>query len=233
MNPRYGVADQPLTASPGVSGPAGSAGDQSMSEPVPVTVAGQQYLVPPAVAEALSGMAGMGLVPDHYTIPGRPEYETEGYFPSEDHPMYEPATAWARKYGLPQEAFSELVQVYQDHEFGHYGDLAVFREKEMAKLVESFAPGMDPKDPMAMNAAAQAASEDRNWLTGLMGPALRDRPDLTDVIEDLYHLSDGALFVRALRELIGERTPGATRAAAASGQPKSLAELLYDHPTSR
>lgn len=233
MNPRLGMADRPLTAMPDPSGAPGMAQNMSAPETVPVSVAGQQYLVPLPVADALSGAGGIGMVPEHYSLPGRPEYEEGGYYPSEEHPMYGPVTAWCRKNGIPQEAFEELAALYQDHEFGQIGFGADFREKEMAKLIEGFAPGMDPADPRSMAMAVQAAGEDRRWLTGLMGAALRERPNLGDVIDDLYHLSDGAQFVRTLRELIGERTPGAMRAGAASGEPKSLAALLYDHPTSR
>lgn len=238
MIPRNDLVDQPLTVMPGPIGnrmEAAEAAGMAPSDPVPVTVAGQEYLVPKPVADALAGASGLsnGGVPEHYALPTRPEFEAAGYQPSEDHPLYEPATKWCRKHGITQEAFDELAGVFQDHEIGAYGNLAEFREKEFSKLFEGFAPGMDAKDPAAQEIAVRGAADDQRWLTSLMGPALRGQPELNDVVADLYHLADGARFVRALREVIGERTPGTLRAAASPEQPKSLADLLYDHPTSR
>lgn len=177
------MSDTSMT-SESVSGDAGGMHD---------AYAGRAYAdAPEAVSEAGGG------VPDVYAL-NLPEDLTGRVELSSDHPLYAPASDWARKWNLPQAAFDELVAIQAGHEAGS----GIDQGAERTKLIEAFSEGgrLSP-------AQAQAkADEIGRWAVGLLAGEARRNPAIVNELIALTATADGVALLRALKSRVGEARP--------------------------
>lgn len=152
---------------------------------------------PPADA-ASGGEGGAPAVPDVYAL-NLPDELSGRVEVSPDHPLYAPASDWARKWGLPQQAFDELVAIQAGHEAGGGIDSAA----ERTKLLAAF------NDNGRLNEAqAQArADEVGRWAVGLLGPDVRRHRGLANELMMLTATADGVALLRAIKSRVGEARP--------------------------
>jgi hypothetical protein len=137
-------------------------------------------------------------VPDVYAL-NLPEDLTGRVEVSPDHPLYAPASDWARKWNLPQAAFDELVAIQAGHEAGS----GIDQGAERTKLLEAFSEGgrLSP-------AQAQAkADEIGRWAVGLLSGEARRNPAILGELIGLTATADGVALLRALKSRVGEARP--------------------------
>jgi hypothetical protein len=158
-----------------------------------------------------------GGVPDVYAL-NLPEDLTGRVEVSPDHPLYAPASDWARKWNLPQAAFDELVAIQAGHEAGS----GIDQGAERTKLIEAFSEGgrLSP-------AQAQAkADEIGRWAVGLLSGEARRNPAILGELIGLTATADGVALLRALKSRVGEARP--PRAGQGSGgSPAVSTEEFY------
>jgi len=165
------------------------------------------------------------------TVPA--ELAEIGIQPDRDHPLYKSAAAWARERQLSQHDFDELAA-------GFYRSMADEAQRdqeaeqaERQSFIDAFAPvsmqGRD--DEAALDAARRNARPVVDWAAGLLAPAIRQNPDLGQMLEELFSFADGVALMRAIKSSIGERTPGPQPTPSGAPAPKPAEEVLYGATT--
>lgn len=156
-----------------------------------------------------------------------------GIQPDTEHPLYKSAAAWARERQLSQHDFDELAA-------GFYRSLAEDAQRdqeseqaERKSFIDAFAPvamqGRD--DDAALEAARRNARPVVDWAAGLLAPAIRQNPDLGQMLEEVFSFADGIALMRAVKSAIGEKTPGPQPAPSGTSKPRSAEEVLYGATT--
>lgn len=174
---------------------------------------------------------GEGALEYSLTVPA--ELAEMGIQPDTEHPLYKSAAAWAKQRALSQHDFDELTA-------GFYRSLAEDAERdrdaeqvERKSFIDAFAPasmqGRD--DEEALQAAQRNARPVVDWAAGLLAPAIRQNPDLGQMLEEVFSFADGLALMRAIKSAIGERTPGPHPSPSGGPSPRSAEEVLYGATT--
>lgn len=158
-----------------------------------------------------AGAAASSSVPDVYAL-NLPEDLTGRVELSADHPLYAPASDWARKWNLPQAAFDELVAIQAGHEAGS----GIDQGAERTKLIEAFS-----ENGRLSPAQAQAkADEIGRWAVGLLAGEAKRNPAIVNELVALTATADGVALLRALKNRVGEARP--PRAGHANGGSSAI-----------
>lgn len=168
-----------------------------------------------------------------YTLTVPEDLADIGIQPDMDHPLYKSAAAWARERQLSQHDFDELAA-------GFYRSLAEDAQRdqeaeqaERKSFIDAFAPvamqGRD--DDAALEAARRNARPVVDWAAGLLAPAIRQNPDLGQMLEEVFSFADGVALMRAVKSAIGEKTPGPQPTPSGMPAPRSAEEVLYGATT--
>lgn len=172
-----------------------------------------------------------------YTLTVPEDLARFGIEPDMEHPLYKSAAAWARDRQLPQHDFDALAA-------GFYRSLAADAEKEQngaqeaeqaerKSFIDAFAPvsmqGRD--DEEALEAARRNARPVVDWAAGLLAPAIRQNPDLGQMLEEVFSFADGIALMRAIKSAIGERTPGPQPTPSGMPARRPAEEVLYGATT--
>ena len=112
-------------------------------------------------------------------------------------PMAAAAMAWAKKHGLSQEAFGELVETFARTEAAA-NDPDAFQAAQMEKLKETYGHRCD-----------EVCREVGHWFGGLLQRDFAEAPELLEVAEELASDARGVQLLKALRDRLTERgVPG-------------------------
>lgn len=126
-----------------------------------------------------------------------------------DDPLAAAAMAWARKHGLPQDAFDELVETFVRQEADQL-DPAKFRDVQMGALKEQFGHRCD-----------EVCKDVGHWFGALMQPDFEAQPELREAAEELASDARGVMLLKAIRDRLTERGVPGERQARAGGMDEA------------
>lgn len=133
---------------------------------------------------------------------------------ADDDPLAAAAMDWARKHGLPQEAFDELVEAFVRQEAEQL-DPEKFRDTQMAALKEQFGHRCD-----------EVCKDVGHWFGALMQRDFQDRPELREAAEELASDARGVMLLKAIRDRLTERgVPGERRTQGGSMDEAALRRM--------
>jgi hypothetical protein len=151
--------------------------------------------------------------PEHYEI-RVPQDLAKARKVADDDPLAAAAMAWAKKQGLPQEAFDELVETFVRQEAEQL-DPAKFRDMQMGALKEQFGHRCD-----------EVCKDVGHWFGALMQPDFEAQPELREAAEELASDARGVMLLKAIRDRLTERgVPGERQARADSMDEAALRRM--------
>lgn len=116
---------------------------------------------------------------------------------ADDDPLAAAAMEWAKRQGLPQEAFDELVEAFVRQEAEQL-DPEKFRDVQMSALKEKFGHRCD-----------EVCKDVGHWFGALMQQDFEEQPELREAAEELASDARGVMLLKAIRERLTERgVPG-------------------------
>lgn len=119
-----------------------------------------------------------------------PEELAERIKPIADDPLAKSAMDWAKKHGIPQEAFDELAAAF-------YGDIAG-KMPDQAKEMDALKQALGPK-------AESDIKELDAWAAGLLGEDFKKSPELLEAALRLSSTAAGVMLLKTIKDKIGER----------------------------
>lgn len=120
---------------------------------------------------------------------------------AEDDPLAAAAMDWAKRHGLPQAAFDELVEAFVRQEAEQL-DPGKFRDVQMAALKEHYGHRCD-----------EVCKDVGHWFGALMQKDFEAQPDLREAAEELASDARGVMLLKAIRDRLTERGVPGERAA--------------------
>ncbi|ANK80122.1 MAG: hypothetical protein TEF_04465 [Rhizobiales bacterium NRL2] len=124
------------------------------------------------------------------------------------------AMAWAKKHGLSQEAFGELVEGFARAE-ADARDPEAFHTAQMAQLKEAYGHRCD-----------EVCQEVGHWFGALLQRDFADRPELLEAAEELASDARGVMLLKALRDRLTERGVPGHRDQPAAGMDEAALRRL-------
>lgn len=147
---------------------------------------------------------GKGAAPDRYEL-RMPQDLAKVRKIADDDPLAAAAMEWAKRQGLPQDAFDELVEAFVRQEAEQL-DPEKFREVQMSALKEKYGHRCD-----------EVCKDVGHWFGALMQQDFEAQPELREAAEELASDARGVMLLKAIRDRLTERgVPGerVTRSAA-------------------
>lgn len=153
-------------------------------------------------------LSGRAKAPDTYDLT-LPEDIADRVAIDPADPMAASAVEWAKKHGLSQEAFGELVETFARSE-AEARDPEKFRAAQMEDLKETYGHRCD-----------EVCREVGHWLGALLQRDFADRPELLEVAEELASDARGVKLLKAVRDRLTERGVPGHRDQAAGGMDEA------------